>query len=162
MQQKRVAFVVGHSHWGKSRTLRALTDGNPHQRRITINGVEFYVRHMSNDDDPQGYVHFMNGLDPNATRNLIAPLCPKFRRLKNFNNPLKVADPMLQGLQGKGYQLFFWVIKHKWGNPALLVAQDEISELQGHGSVQVFTQADAEDSLRATQFRAFVTDVVLG
>jgi hypothetical protein len=162
MEQKRVALVVGHEHWGKSRTLRALTDSNSHQRRITINGVEFYVRHMSNDDDPEGYIRFMNGLDPNVTRNLIAPLCPKFKKLENYNSATKVADGVLQNLHGNGYRLFFWVIEHKWADPAIVVTSQEISELRRHGTVELFTVVKAEASVRATAFRTFVSNVVLG
>jgi hypothetical protein len=48
--QPKIVFVVGHERWGKSKTLRSLTNGNIHRRRIIISGTEFYVRRMSNDD----------------------------------------------------------------------------------------------------------------
>jgi len=162
MQQKRVSFVVGHEHWGKSRTLRALTNGDSYQRKITIGGVEFYVRRTSNDDFPERYVEFMNSRDPNTMPNLIASLCPKFEKLNNYDNTLKIADAVLRALRGKGYQLFFWVIEHRWGNPASVVTENEISELYRYGPVQVFSEIDAKDSVRAAELRTFVADVVLG
>jgi hypothetical protein len=61
MNTKRlVAFVVGHEKWGKTFTLRALCGHAA--KRVTIGGVEFFVRRSSNDDirprDADKYIKF--------------------------------------------------------------------------------------------------------
>jgi energy-coupling factor transporter ATP-binding protein EcfA2 len=160
MQQKRVAFVVGHENWGKSRTLEALKQLCGHEgRRVTIGGCEFLVRTMSNDDMPESYLNFARAA---SRQYLIAALCPKFKEFGNYDEPMKTADEILHTFRGKGYQLFFWVIEHKWADAGEVVAQQEISELQHYGTVEIFTGVDAEAPIRATEFRTFVANVVSG
>ena len=45
--------------YGQSFTLRALTKGNSYQKYIVIEGVQFFIRRMSNDDQPAGYFDFI-------------------------------------------------------------------------------------------------------
>ena len=154
MSKGRIAFVVGHSHWGKSSTLRALTNGNFHSRRTKIAGTEFYIRRMSNDDQPEGYIEFMKKLDPARYADVIAALCPE------FVSPDKATDAILRNLSAKGYSLFFWVIQHQYGKPNT-VSQAEIQCLQSFGTVEVFTEKNAEAESRSKSFKRFVSDVVL-
>jgi len=104
--QAKIVFVVGYENWGKSETLRALTEGNSHRRRITINEEGFYIRRMSNDDKPDEYVVFMKSLDPSERSYLIAALCPNFERTNAHTATI------LKSLRKKKYDLFFWVIEH--------------------------------------------------
>ncbi len=162
MQEKRVAFVVGHENWGKSYTLRALFDicgrrGNC----VTIDGIEFFVRKTSNDDivkHPRSYIEFMNRL---SKPYVIAALCPKFKTFAKPDNDLKLADDILQALRRKGYRLFFWVIEHKWDRPTEVINQNEISELRRHGGVGIFTGVNHEAQIRAAAFREFVSNIAL-
>jgi hypothetical protein len=56
-------FVVGHSNWGKSSTLKALA-APPQVRKVVVGGRTFFIRRMSNDDRPNDWVAFIKGLRP--------------------------------------------------------------------------------------------------
>src|SRR6266705_5335319 len=66
--------VVGHRNWGKSTTLRALT-GKPGWAKL--DGKDFFVRLMSNDDVPDGYEDFVAGLDPKKKPYVLVAYCPE-------------------------------------------------------------------------------------
>ncbi len=154
MHKGKIAFVVGHAHWGKSKTLRALTNDNFRLRKTTIGGVEFFIRRMSNDDQPRGYEEFMKSLDPELRQHLIAALCPQ------FDDPAAATNSILTTLRAKGYQLFFWVIEHQYGTSEVVAAK-EIQRLRSFGKVEVFS-AMAESTARSKSFKHFVSNVVLG
>jgi len=46
---EKIIVVIGHSQWGKSRTLKRFI-GSSHKHKLKIKGKKFYVKHMSNDD----------------------------------------------------------------------------------------------------------------
>lgn len=153
MPKKKIAFVVGHTQWGKSSTLRALTNDDFYQRRATIGGLEFFIRRMSNDDKTLEYIEFMKSIDPTTKPNLIAALCPQ------FEDPDAKTELILTTLHKKGYQLFFWVIEHQYGTDAV-VSTKEIQSLRKFGKVEVFSKI-AEAVARSRSFRQFVSNVVL-
>src|SRR6267378_4395086 len=158
MREKLVAFVVGHEKWGKSYTLRALhAICGEGANRVAIGRTEFFVRRSSNDDikrkKPDSYTNFMHSV---SSPYVIAALCPKFKKLRNYDHPKKVADGILRGLKRKGYRLVFWVIKYRWGKSDRYICREEISELRKYGRVRVFERIDARDRARAKSFRAFV------
>jgi hypothetical protein len=158
MAEKLAVFVVGHEHWGKSFTLRALEGICDHRGRcVTIREVEFLVRKMSNDDQPKGYITFMDSI---SRPHVIAALCPKFKKLRNYNNPSKVVDGVLRGLRERGYRLLFWVIEHKWGAPSEVVSREEMSELRNYGTVEVFGGVGVHGEERAREFRRFVASII--
>jgi hypothetical protein len=144
----RIVFVCGHANWGKSLTLRSLTDG-VHQRRWTrIGTMEFWVRKMSNDDRPRDYMRVMGALRPETTPNVIAALCPAFGD--------RESDParLLAALRDLGFALYFWVIEHQYlGRHTVTPAQ--IARLRKHGTVEVFSRR-AEAAVRASALRGFV------
>lgn len=154
MYKGKIAFIVGHAHWGKSKTLCALTNGNFHLRKTTIGGVEFFIRRMSNDDQPKGYVEFMESLDPALRPYLIAALCPQ------FDDSSAATDYILMTLLAKGYQLFFWVIEHQYGTSEI-VAANEIQRLRSFGTVEVFSTM-SESTARSNSFKHYVSNIVLG
>lgn len=153
MPKGKIAFVVGHAHWGKSETLRALTNDDFYVRRMIINHELFFIRRMSNDDQPSGYVKFMESAWPANTPNLIAALCP------NFHDTEAATDSILTTLRAKGYELFFWVIEHQYGKPGVVTA-DEVKRLGKYGKVEVFSNKVAA-AARAKNFKQFVSNVVL-
>lgn len=102
MSKGNIAFLVGHSDWGKSRTLRELTDGVHQKRYVSIGKSMFYIRRMSNDDLFEDYKDFMNSLDPAVRPNVIAALCPV------FDEPQNDTASLLRQLSKKGYELFFF------------------------------------------------------
>ncbi len=152
MPNPTVVFLVGHSNWGKSRTLKALTDGNSYQRRITIAGSDFFIRRMSNDDQPEGFIELMQSIAPEHEPYVLAALCP------HFKDPAKGTRDVLQTLRNRGYLLYFWVMKHRFGKPDV-ITQAEIDQLRRFGTVEVVEQQIEADA-RAKQFNAYVRKVV--
>jgi hypothetical protein len=122
-----------------------------------IRDTEFLVRSMSNDDKPDSYIGFTNST---ARPAIIAALCPKFKKLKNYEDSRKSIDQTLQCLRRRGYLLFFWVIEHQWAGTGRMT-QEEIVELHRIGIVEVFEGRNVESKSRARRLRAFVSDVVL-
>ncbi len=153
MSKGKIVFVVGHAHWGKSQTLRALTNDDFRVRKIGIGGEEFFIRRMSNDDQPEGYIKFMQSVYPATKPNLIATLCP------NFHNPDAATESILSTLRANGYKMFFWVIEHQYGNVGAVTAK-EISRLRKFGKVEIFSRK-FEATARAKNFKRFVSSVVL-
>lgn len=160
MQKEMVVFVVGHESWGKSRTLRSLIAiCRGHGRRVVIVDHEFFLRMTSNDDRPRAYRRFAKS----ARRPyIVAALCPKFKKFRRIHGePEKEVDRTLQGMQERGFRLFFWVLKHKWRNPARMVTTAEISEMHRYGIVRVFGRQNVQANKRASDLRAFIAGTVL-
>src|SRR5688572_190169 len=130
---KGKAFVlVGHKNWGKSRTLKALTDGSAHLQTLTIGEHDFFIRRMSNDDvtnnRPDRFWDFVKELDPKTKPNLIVTLCP------NFTQSLPKTKQVLQHLS-RGYRLFFFVLQHKYVSEST-ITDEEIERLKKFGTVK--------------------------
>lgn len=149
----KIVFVVGHENWGKSHTLRFLTNGNWRVRSVKIKGTDFYIRRMSNDDQPDSYVKFMKSVSPHKKEMIIAALCPNFER-QNART-----ESILKSLTSKGYQLFFWVLQHKYGTGEQIKAE-EIKKLKSHGTVELFSST-AEAKQRAALLRTYIETIVL-
>lgn len=152
MAKGRVVFVVGHANWGKSRASRALTDGNPHRRRIQLGGVAFFIRRMSNDDRPDGFYAFIDCVVPAENPNLIVAFCPQFKERRT--------RWCLETLREKGYRLFFLVMRQQYGTTQV-VTPDEITTLRQYGRVETFEEGQAEDTTRARALRIFIENIVL-
>lgn len=151
-----VIFVVGHERWGKSFTLSALKQICGSRKKewyITVKSIQFRVRTTSNDDFPERYSKFILSFSGDY---LIAALCPKFLKLKNYSRRTKTIERSLQSLQSRRYKLAFWVIKHRWRDPAQFISQEEISELRKYGTVEVFKGIRVRDRQRADVFRRFI------
>lgn len=148
-----IFFVVGHENWGKSHTLRFLTDGDWRTRKVTINDLKFFIRRMSNDDQPSSYIEFMEKLSPEKHRLLIAALCPNFERAN------AKTENILASLKAKGYELYFWVMQKQYGTSEE-VRQDEVSELRKYGSVELL-RGDVEAKKRAAEFRSYIESKVI-
>jgi hypothetical protein len=157
--QKRIAFIVGHENFGKSQTIRALKEMcGSRGRRIIIKNTEFLTRDASNDDRPRPYIKYMG-----KTRRtfIVATLCPKFKALRT-NSPDKAIDKTLQSLRQRGYELFFWVIKHQWeAAGSNQVSRDEIKELGRYGTVRTLVDRNIDSKTRARRFRAFIEATAL-
>ncbi len=149
----KIVFVCGHSNWGKSETLAALTDWEHRKRWTEIDGVDFWVKRMSNDDRPKEYFGIMGRLDPASEPHVLAAMCPEFESPK--------ADPseLLTRLRDRGYRLYFWVMEHQYGRPYSVTA-DQIARLKTFGDVDVFSRrVEAEE--RAAALRAYIRRRVL-
>lgn len=139
-------IIVGHSNWGKSRTLRQLA-GSPRRAWIEVNGIWIFVKRMSNDDIPQSLIDFLKNVDPNAKAIIIIALCP------NFDDPSRKTDLILKLLKDK-YTSYFFVLKKRYSNNDEVTAA-EIQALRSFGTVQVLEQR-VEDTVRAKAFRTFI------
>ena len=147
---KKAFAVVGHSHWGKSWTLRALTDDAIQYRYWTIKETQFRIKRMSNDDDPEGLLKFISKLGKPYDQYLIYALCPNFNK-----NEGRSTDRILNNLHDKGYKLHFWVIQHQSDGDGIITAQ-EISELKKYGHVEVYSNK-VDEKHRAKYFEKYVT-----
>jgi hypothetical protein len=153
MQKLKIIFIVGHEKWGKSETLRALTNGDYYQKKITISGIPFFVRRMSNDDKPAEYVRFVESVDPFYKPQIIAALCPNFERKKART------EYVLATLQSKGYKLFFWVIESQY-KTSNVVTPLEIQRLREFGKVEVYTKKTEAD-VRSKRFMEFIANAIV-
>jgi len=128
---------------------------------VTIKDTVFFVRSMSNDDLPASFNRFISRLFSTAPKPaVIAALCPKFKKLQNFDQSDGAIDETLQSLRQGGYDIFFWVIEQAWEGTRK-VSQKEIAELRHYGHVEVFEGNRQEYKSRARRLRTFVSDVVL-
>ena len=151
MAKGKAFLVVGHKRWGKSTTLKALTDGNRFLRTWKIGSILFFVRRMSNDDIPDSLIELVNSLDPETTPRVIATLCPTF----NDKNALPALLKILDTLKRK-YELFFFVLRHKCNNPSVTIPDDEIDRLERYGTVEQFRPEGARAHKIARFFKRFV------
>jgi hypothetical protein len=142
----RAFLVVGHRHWGKSRTLRAVTNGKS-GGWIKLNGKWFFVRLMSNDDipksNPDSYREFVTRLDPGQKPLILLAYCPE-------TSPY----PIIRALAAK-YELFMWVLRHDYHRTRTISA-DEINALTRFGTVECHEKV-SEATVRAADFQRFIT-----
>ena len=148
----KVIFYVGRAVWGKSCALYYFAGESSHRRWIELDGKRIFVRHMSNDDVPQSYIEFMKKVDPKWTPIIVAALCA------DFEHDWAKTDEILDGLKKKGYELFFWVMIHKWG-AAETITPDEIAQLKKYGEVEEYTKIH-EAKERANSFRPYVRQII--
>ena len=153
MPRPKIAFVVGHSNWGKSETLRALTSGNPFKRSVTISDIKFFVRRRSNDDKPRSFIDRMKSFDPIDWPYIVAALCP------DFDRPHKGTLDVLQTMRSKGYGLYFWVLEEQYGTKET-IKRDEVSKLRDFGKVEIYA-GQAQALTRAKHFKSFVINTVV-
>jgi hypothetical protein len=151
MLKGKAFFVVGHKDWGKSSTLKALTDGSRFPRTWVIASIAFFVRRMSNDDFPESLIRLANRLHPQTTPHVIATLCPTF-------NDKKARPALLDTLNilKRKYELFFFVLRHKCSNRDLTIPDDETEKLERYGTVEVFRPEGARSEEIARAFQHFI------
>jgi GTP-binding protein EngB required for normal cell division len=145
---KKAFILVGHSNWGKSRTLKCLTGNSRYVKKIPIAGITFFIRRMSNDDDGQSLLDFVSKIDQ---PNIIMTLCP------NFQENEKTID-ILSTLTSNNYYLFFFVLKYKY-DQSQKISQEEIEELKNYSDsnfIEIFNDKNSPDYLRANEFRRFI------
>ena len=154
MSKNKAIVVVGHSDWGKSKTLKALTGGNIHKVRVNIKGYDICIKRMSNDDEPEKekLLNYLQEIDPNIKPIILITLCP------DFDDSSKKTNKILKLLSNKYNNIFFWVLKRKYGSIEE-VSNDEIQMLKSFGKVSVFSDK-AEASDRALELERFIKSVL--
>lgn len=151
MAKGKAFLVVGHEDWGKSTTLKALTDNSRYPRQWKIGSIEFFIRRMSNDDQLDSFKKFVSKLDLDLVPYLIATLCPTFNNEEALPDLLEI----LSTLKRK-YELFFFVLRHNCQNPAITISDDEISKLERYGVMESFVSEGAKSQVIARTFETFV------
>lgn len=158
MKKLKAFMLVGDRHWGKSRTLRALTDGRL-LPAIVINLHSVSIKRRSNDDpsedDPQHFWRFISNLS--GTDALIA-FCPKFdadsEEIRN-----KVDAPTILDKLKQNYELVFWVIKHSQ-NPKRKrrreIDEATLENLRDYGTVEIFDRMNATPEELAEDLEQFL------
>lgn len=150
MNSPKAFVVIGHSNWGKSRTLRQLAGGSRHRAWILLKGgIWIFIKRMSNDDIPDDLLAFVRRLDPNKKVIIIIALCP------DFENSSKKTQLILD-LLNKKYSIFFFVLKNKYDGDDQ-ISETEINTLRKYGKVEVFGPK-SEDTIRAQSLRRYVED----
>ncbi|QTL95167.1 hypothetical protein [Aeromonas jandaei] len=149
MSNKKIIFVVGHENWGKSKTLKALTDNNRYVKNYELGGLSWFIRRMSNDDQPAGYYKFM---DKFTNPNLIAAFCPNFDDERN-----EITINLLKKLSNKGYEIYFWVLKIQFTS-GVSMSSNYIDKLKDFGEVEVYSK-NSESSIRATELRKYIEKI---
>lgn len=149
MSRRKIFFVVGHRHWGKSTTIRSLTRGRI-VRHVLINSNEFFIRRTSNDDvlvgrPPTAYYEFLKHLHPERKPLVIAALCPNMFDKRLLNH--------LRHLRGS-YRLFFFVLQRRWDGKKEISAE-EIGGLRKLGRIFRFKK-QTEAKQRANSLRSFI------
>lgn len=144
--KKKAFLVVGHSSWGKSFTLRQLTNDSPRVRRVELDGSVFYIRRMSNDDHETKLLNFVkNKLNTKGNHAIIA-FCPVFDAGRKSKEILDILE--------KDFDLYFFVIKRRF-NGAEEVSDKEIEVLMQYGKCEILNDR-IESGLRAERLKAFI------
>jgi hypothetical protein len=141
MVNPQAFLVVGHSQWGKSKTLWALT--NDHRGWVTLDGKQFFVRLMSNNDVPDSYDKFINSLNPTKKPLVIAAYCPE-----------KSPYPLITTL-AKKYNVLIWILEHNYADTASITST-EIQNLRQFGNVECYSLRRSEAVARASALVQFI------
>jgi hypothetical protein len=152
--KKKAFILVGHSHWGKSLTLKALTKGDVRTRHLRIPKINrsmfAYVRRISNDDNEQALLQFSRGLASRIRQDyLILTFCPKI-------NPSRNSTTILNALMDT-YDLYFYVLWEDYSRERK-ITNAERAFLQGFASRISILRGHYEAAKRAEGFAEFVRD----
>lgn len=144
---KKAFIYVGHANWGKSFALKQITNNNSRKKTVQINNKWFWVRKMSNDDDPAGLLSFSKTIPSKWYENFILAYCPNHDHDQG-------AMGILNTLQ-ESCELYFFIQEIKYSDPSKLIPITEIAYLQEIGTVHVLSGHNT-DTVRADQFRSFI------
>ena len=152
MKKPIAILVAGHSNWGKSRTLRALTE-NKLFRNYQFSDTRFFIRRMSNDDYTEGYRDFIDGCVAAPNMNILAAFCPHFEK-----NDLRFTEHSLTQLKTQ-YDLHIFALKYQY-NTAICITDQELASMSRFGNVTTFDDGNAEAQVRADALEDFILTVI--
>jgi hypothetical protein len=146
-------LVGGSHHWGKSKTLNALTGGVLRYEIDIISKKDgknypFFIRHMSNTDKTKQPDSFMDFIKTTTHPNIITAF--------SVHDPS--AQTALQILSAK-YRLRCFVLQHRWGHPAQTVTAQEQALLARYavpGGIYVYAPQNSAATHRAAVFHAYM------
>lgn len=140
MQAAIVVLVVGHRQWGKSRTIGAVS---AKRGWVTLTGRRFFVRRMSNDDQPKGYEAFISALTPAKKPLVLMAYCPE-------SGPPR----FLRALAAK-YKVCAFVLDHAFSG-SRTISPAEIATLTQYATVSRFSSPRRPAPERAEALGRFI------
>jgi hypothetical protein len=154
-------LLVGQGRdWGKSKTLNGLPGVGSHTHKFDIMSKKdgktypFYIRHMSNTDNSESYIHFLdvvihtNVITKATYRNIIA----------TFSVGDQLAEDYLKILS-QNYNLRCFVLRYSVDNPPRVITQAEITLLQKYavqGGVHDYNLQNSPPAQRAAAFLSYM------
>lgn len=144
---KKAFIYVGHSHWGKSWTLRVLTNGKKDKKTFVLEGIWFWVRKMSNDDEAEGLLGEIMKIPASWYDHFVLAYCPS-----HLTDDL--AREILEEL-GIHCKPHFFVQDQRFGHPSRRIPEEEITALREIGVVEVLS-GQHEYTVRAARFLKFI------
>lgn len=151
--KKPIAILVaGHSNWGKSATLKALTESRL-VRSYEFAGAYFFIRRMSNDDYTGGYKKFIDECVAKSNGNILAAFCPHFEM-----GDLRFAEYSLSQLQQQ-YQLYIFSLKYQYSTENRITDQ-ELATMAQFAEVRIFDDQFAEAEDRAAALEEYIESIV--
>ncbi|MDR2898563.1 MAG: hypothetical protein LBU99_07065 [Spirochaetaceae bacterium] len=137
-----LCLLTGYRHWGKSWTLRETILGYP-KHSVKINHVSVRKKTSSNGDNLEDLLDFIK---KNYLYIIIAFSCDA------CDSPSDVIDT----LKAEGYEIYFFVLKHCYKNPAMTISSSEMSMMSMHGTVEEEPRSGIDSSVRAAAFQTFL------
>jgi uncharacterized protein YvpB len=143
---KKVFLLTGHKHWGKSRTLSVKSfAGN--KLHIYINETKVIVIKRSNDDIKG---KLLNSIKKHLNKPyIIIAFCA------NFTGGYFTVD-ILDLLKKNGYEIFSFVLSHKYDDPKIMVSDEEINKLKQYSKVEIYSEIKKKDNIRAAEFKKYL------
>jgi len=147
MEVKKKAFLLtGHANWGKSKTLSDKSFAGK-CRHINIKGNSIVIIKMSNDDQLDKIIQAIEKYINEQF--IIIAFCP------NFDDKHFTVD-VLNLLKKHDYEIFSFVLKHKYNKPETTVTSDEINKLNEYSKVEIYSEKNAEANIRAEKFKKYI------
>jgi predicted ATP-dependent endonuclease of OLD family len=153
MSKSKVFVLVGHSNWGKSFTLNALTEryGDGWKKRSVIIKHELIpIKKMSNDDRPVDEIIKFAKRQIAGSKNFIIALCPNFSpdRKKDTEKLLKILKD--------NCKVYFMLLKRAQGDSDIReLQQSEIMVLREYGKIEPISKK-IDKYVRAKKFKDFI------
>ncbi len=144
IEKGKAFLLVGGKAWGKSSTLRILTE---RKRAFIIQDIIFLVKFVSNGDIPTNFEKFENKVD---SPNLITAFSFCFTRQKALERHLKMVK-----ILAEKYELFFWIMKKNYKDPKNEIPIENIELLRNYGEVFLYDKVE-KDYIRAERFKKFI------
>jgi GTPase SAR1 family protein len=152
MMKKPIAILVaGHSNWGKSATLKALTEGRLF-RSYQLSGADFFIRRMSNDDYTEAYKDFIDECVAAPSGNILAAFCPHFE-----TGDLRFSEHSLAQLQTR-YDLYIFALKYQYHTDNR-ITDHELTSMARFGEVRIFDDQNAESEDRAVALEDYIATI---
>jgi hypothetical protein len=145
-ENKKAFLLAGHRNWGKSRTLNDPSFVGK-KLHITIKDKKIVIIKSSNGDKRAELLEVIK--KHLGKPYIIIAFCADFD--KGF-----FTVEILTLLQNNGYDIFSFVLKHKYNDPNIQVTDEEITKLKQYSKVEIYGEKKAEAAARAAEFKKYI------